>query len=161
MTERKYQPVGEAYLTEWLGITYPPGTWRTNVPLGSTKTYNVRVRSEAEARFLTKPFRPIADAVVVLPNEVHIIECKVREDRGKLEQLLVYEYLFPSTPEYARYKDFPIRKILLTPKPMGSFEKFLARYGIEVAYYRPTWILEYLNSLERKSRRGYGASFPF
>ena len=161
MKERKYRPVAEAYLTEWLGITYPPGTWRTNVQLGDVKTYNIRVASEAEERFIKKPFRPIADAVVLLPNEVHIVECKVREDRGKLEQLLVYEYLFPRTPEFAAYKDYPIRKILLTPKPMGSFEKFLQKYGIEVVYYRPAWILEYLNSLERKLRRGYSASVEF
>jgi len=161
MAKRLYRPVGESYLTEWLGITYPPGTWRTNVPLGDVEVPETVRLTEAEARFVKKPLRPIADAVVVLRDEVHLVEAKIREDRGKIEQLLMYEYLFPKTPEYRAHRDKRIRKLLVTPKDQGGFEEFLRKYGIEVVYYRPPWIQEYLGTLPRRQQRGYGASVKF
>ena len=161
MPERRYRPVAESYLTEWLGITYPPGTWRTNVALGDVKTPELMTLTPAEARFVKQPLRPIADAVVVLPDEVHLVECKIRDDRGKIEQLLIYEYLFPKTPEYKAHWDKRIRKILLTPKDVGGLAKFLEKYGIEVVYYRPPWILEYLGSIRRRERRTMGYSVEF
>lgn len=159
MSERRYRPVAESYLTEWLGITYPPGTWKTNVALGDVKTPEFLRMTPAEARFVKRSFRPIADAVVVLQDEVHLVECKIRDDRGKIEQLLIYEYLFPKTPEYRPHWKKKIRKILLTPKDVGGLAKFLEKYGIEVVQYKPPWILEYLGSLNRKERRMIGYSF--
>ena len=161
MARRRYSPVGESYITEWLGITYPPGTWRTNVALGDVKTPEGLRMTPAEQRFVKKPLRPIADAVVILPGEVHLIEAKVRNDRGKIEQLLLYRYMFPRTPEFRQYKDYRVRTILLTPREQGSFIEFLKKYDIEVVVYNPPWIQEYLNSIERKSRRGTYYSLKF
>ena len=154
MSKRKYRPVAEMYITEWLGITYPPGTWRTNVPLGQAVYPEERHLTPAEIRFITKPLRPVADAVVLLEREVHIIEAKIRDERGKIEQLLIYRWLFPKTPEFKEHWHKRIRTILLTPKDQGQFEEFLKMYDIEVVYYRPAWILEYLGTLPRRQRRG-------
>lgn len=161
MAERRYRPVAESYLTEWLGITYPPGTWRTNVPLGDVEVPFEEELTEEERRFVKKPLRPVVDAVVLLQDEVHLVEAKIRDERGKVEQLLLYEFLFPRTPEFKAHWKKKIRKILLTPKDQGEFEKFLQRYGIEIVYYRPAWITEYLGSLERRYRRGHGFSVKF
>ncbi len=155
MPKRKYRSVAEWYLTEWLAITYPPGTWKTNVPLGDVDIEVIQELTPAERRFIGKPFRPIVDAVVLLEDEVHLVEAKIRDERGKIEQLLIYEYLFPRTPEFQAHKHKRIRKILLTPKYQGNFEDFLKRYGIEVVYYRPAWIEEYLGTLDRRYRRGH------
>jgi len=161
MTKRKYRPVSESYITEWLGITYPPGTWRTNVPLGDVKTPEMMKMTPAEERFVKKPLRPIADAVVLLRDEVHIVEAKVRDDRGKIEQLLIYRYMFPRTPEFREHWHKKIRTILLTPKEQGEFANFLAKYDIEVVVYNPPWVQEYLGSLARKYRRGTYYSTKF
>jgi len=161
MAKRKYRPVAEAYITEWLGITYPPGTWRTNVPFGTVEVPEYLSVTPEELRFMTKGFRPIADAVVFLEDEVHIVEAKIRDERGKVEQLLIYEYLFDKTPEFKPHWGKKIRKILLTPKDQGDFEKFLRKYGIEVVYYRPAWIIEYLGTLDRRYRRGHYYSVQF
>jgi len=161
MAQRKYRIVAESYLTEWLGITYPPGTWRTNVSLGEVTTPETVKLTPEERRYITKPLRPVCDAVVLLPDEVHLVEAKIREERGKVEQLLVYEYQFPRTPEFKAHWKKKIRKILLTPKDQGEFENFLQKYGIDVVYYRPAWIEEYLGSLDRRYRRGTGYSIKF
>ena len=84
MPERKYRPVAEYYITEYCGITYPPGTWRTNVPLGEVDTSDYYRLTPAERRYISKPFQPLCDALVILPNEVHLIEAKIREERGKI-----------------------------------------------------------------------------
>ena len=154
MAKRRYRPVAESYITEWLGITYPPGTWRTNVAFGEAVVPEEMKITPSEQKFISKPLRPIADAVVFLENEVHIIEAKVRDERGKIEQLLIYRWLFPKTPEFKQHWHKKIRTILLTPKDQGNFINFLKLYNIEVVYYRPRWIIEYLNSLERRYRRG-------
>jgi len=115
--------------------------------------------TEAERRFVGKPLLPVCDAVVLLPDEVHLIEAKVREERGKLEQLLLYRYMFPRTPGFERHREKKIRTLLLTPKDQGEMEEFLAMYDVEVVYYRPAWIQEYLGTLPRQYRRGTGSSF--
>jgi len=161
MPKRKYRPVAEYYITEFLALNYPPGTWRTNVPLGDVETELLTELTPAEKRFIGKPFRPICDAVVLLEDEVHLVEAKIRDERGKIEQLLIYEYLFPKTPEFKAHWHKHIRKILVTPKHQGNFEKFLQKYGIEVVYFRPPWIEEYLGTLDRRYRRGHYFSVKF
>lgn len=158
MAKQPYNPVGESYLTEWLGITYPPGTWRTNVALGEVTVPANMVMSSSEARFVVQAWRPVADAVVVLRDQVHLVECKVRDDRGKMEQLLEYDYLFPKTAEYRAEWGKPRRLILLTPKDQGEYQKFLEMYGITVVYYSPPWVLEYLGGLGSRYRRGTGSA---
>jgi len=161
MQKRKYRIVAESYLTEYLGITYPAGTWRTNVVLGGVSLPETAAMTAAERRFVSQPLRAVCDAVVLLENEVHLIEAKVREERGKLEQLLVYEFLFPRTPEFRAHRDKRIRKILLTPKDQGTFEEFLKKYGVEIVYWSPPWVEEYLGSLRRFERRGTLSSVRF
>jgi len=161
MGKRAYRPVSESYLTEYLGITYPPGTWRTSVNLGVPEIPEHLRATPAEQRMIKRSFSGTADAVVFLPNEVHIIEAKVRDDRGKIEQLQLYEWLFRRDKAFAQYRDRPIRKILLTPKDQGFLEQFMRELGIEVVYYRPPWIEEYIGSLRPKERRGTLSSVRF
>jgi len=161
MRKRAYRPVSEGYLTEWLSVTYPAGTWRTNVNLGAPEIPDHLMITPAERRMIKRSFSAVADAVVILPEEVHIIEAKVRDDRGKIEQLQLYEWLFRRDKAFAQYRDRPVRKILLTPKHQGSLELFMRELGIEVVYYRPAWIQEYLGTLRPFERRGTLSSVRF
>ncbi|RLI86165.1 MAG: hypothetical protein DRP01_04735 [Archaeoglobales archaeon] len=161
MRKRKYEIVAESYLTEWLGMTYPPGTWTTNVNVGRPVIPpHVKLTKEEEA-WIKRAFVAKVDAIVLLPDEVHLVECKIRNDRGKIEQLLIYEWLFKRDEDFKAHWHKKIRKILLTPKDQGMLEEFLRMYGIEVVYYKPLWIIEYLNSLRRADRRGMLSSVEF
>jgi len=159
--KRKYRIVHESYLIEYLGITYPPGTWKTNVPLGKLKPIAGRALSEGELRYVSKPFVANADAVVVLKDKIVIIEAMVRHEPGALEDLIKYELLLRETPDYQQYSHLPIEKVLLTPLDLPFYSKLAARMGIKVVKYSPTWIWEYLHSYPRKEWRGKLSSVEF
>jgi hypothetical protein len=151
---RSYRIVHEDYIVEWLGINYPAGSWRTNVPLGD-KLIQKEVRLTAEERRqLGGMLGANADAIAIIADGVHIIEAMVRHEPGALEDLLKYKELLAYTSGLEHLAEKPIRLILLTPLSLGWYEKFANKLGIEVKYYSPPWILEYLHSYPRAYWRG-------
>jgi len=152
--KRKYRIVHESYLIEWLGLTYPVGTWATNVRLGRIREINrVPPITPEEKRFLM-PFLASVDAIVLLPDQVHLIEAMVRHEPGIIEDLLKYEELFKVTEEFKPHWEKPIRKIIVSPLAIPWYEEFGKRYDIQFITYRPIWILEYLGTYPRRHRRG-------
>ena len=151
---RRYRIVHEDYLIEWLGSSFPPGTWRTNVRLGDKLiAKEAKALTESERRWLL-PFGASADAVVVNKGEAIIVEAMVRHEPGSIEDLLKYKELLPYTTGYEWTKDKPIRLILLTPLELGWFENFCRKHGVEVVHYKPLWVEEYLHTYPRYEWRG-------
>lgn len=154
MAKRSYTQVHEYYLVEWLGITYPPGIWRTNVRLGD-KLLKIEQQAitEEEKRYLYG-FLPSCDAVVTLPNEVHLIEAMVRHEPGAGEDLLKYQYCFKHTTGYEAHAGKTLKLMLLTPLELGFMQNFYESLGIKVVYYHPAWIDLYLHRYPRHEWRG-------
>jgi len=151
---RKYRIVHESYLTEWLGITYPPGTWITNVRLGKVKPPATERLTPEEQRLLIGAFGASADAIVLLPDKVVIVEVMIRHEPGAGEDLLKYKMLFKETEEFREHWDKPIELIIVTPLDVSVYERFYRELGIKVVNYRPAWIIEYLNTYPVRFRRG-------
>jgi len=144
---KMYRIVHERMLLEYLLKTYPPGSWRTNVRLGMPHPEVARVALTPEETRMLMITLPMADAVVTLPEEVHILECLVRPEWWKITQLKVYGRLFPMTEEYRDHWEKPIRLILLTAI-LNPFMEWLARdEGVVVIRYRPIWIDPYYATL--------------
>ena len=154
MSKRKYRIVHESYLAEWLGMHFPPGTWRTNVRLGKVRLPAPHELTPAERRFLKGAFGASADAIVFLPDKVIIIEAMVRHEPGALEDLIKYKMLFKETEEFREHWNKPIELILLTPLEAPTYEKLAKHFGVKVVKYKPLWILEYLHTYPRKEWRG-------
>ncbi len=152
--KRKYRQVHDYYLTEWLGITYPPGTWRVNVPLGDMLIAKDKPITPEERRQLGGMLGANADAVAVTASELHIFEAMVRHEPGAMEDLLKYGYLIRYTTDYQPFIDFPVKLFIVTPLDLGWTEKFYEKYGIKTIYYKPTWVLEYLHTYPRGEWRG-------
>ena len=126
----------------------------TNVRLGTPRPELLaRPLTPAEARML-KLFTPRADAVVLLPNEVHIIEAAIRFEPKKITQLEIYEKMFKMTPEFRDHWDKPIVKILLSAQKSPALQKMAEEHGIKFVYYCPDWIKVYLMTLPGRMRRG-------
>jgi len=153
----------DAYLIGWLMDTYPWGTYRLNARLGVPDP-------ELMAR-IPQPYRQAwasnltfrADALVILPEEVHIVECVIRSGEWwRIQQLDTYEILFRATEVYREHWEKPIRKILLTPLTNPIMETQAAARGIRVVkYWRPE-LEQYLMSLAPRHRipRGSGMKVP-
>ena len=70
------------------------------------------------------------DAIVIHDGYVLIIEAKIRPMPGAIGQLELYEMLFPETPEFQAYKDWPIKLILLCAMPDLSMIQLCSQKGI-------------------------------
>lgn len=157
---RKYRIVHERMLLEFLLKTYPPGAWTTNVRLGMPHPEISRTAltpAEKRMRLITLPQ---ADAVIVLRDEVHIIECLVRPEWWKILQLKVYGKLFPMTEEFKDHWDKPVRRILLTAISNPFMEWVAREEGVAVVPYRPIWIDVYLGSLPPRQITAPKISLP-
>lgn len=71
-----------------------------------------------------------ADAIVISDGVVYIIEAKLRSSPGALGQLDLYEKLFKVTPEFSAYKDWPIKKMLLTAEPDLNMIELCSEKGV-------------------------------
>ena len=90
-----------------------------------------------------------ADAIVVTPASLVVIEGELRRPILAIGELAVYRELVPQTTGLARWWRLPIRCLLLTPIPDPTLEPVLARLGIEAIAYRPLWVEEYLRKVQR------------
>jgi len=144
---RTYRVVHERMLLEFLLKTYPPGSWFTNVRLGMPHPEVARVALTPEEERMLWITLPMADAVVILPDRVDILECIVRPEWWRITQLKVYGKLFPMTERFREHWKKPVRLILLTAI-LNPFMEWLARdEGISVVLYRPIWIDPYYGTL--------------
>ena len=93
-----------------------------------------RVSNQSDAA-IQKVLLRFADAIFIEENIVHIVETKIQPSADAIGQLLLYERLFPETPELSAYKDFPIKKIMLTTRTDEDLNKLAADNGITVVVY--------------------------
>ena len=154
---RRYTIVHEQYLLEWLMKNYPAGTWRTNVRLGAVSKELLERTVTPEERRALKLWTFQADAVVLLPDKVVIVEALVRPEWWKMLQLEEYERAFKNTPEFKEHWDKPIEKVLLTTIDSPYHRAMAHEKGIRVVLYQPPWIVPYMQRYGIRRRRPPGA----
>lgn len=93
-----------------------------------------RVSNQSDAA-LQKVLLRFADAIFIEENTVHILETKIQPSADAIGQLLLYKELFPQTPEFSAYKDFPIKLIMLTTRADPDLIKLAAQNSISVEIY--------------------------
>ena len=138
-------------LLEYLNKTYPTGSWRTNVRLG-------RPSPELEAMALTPAERRMlrivtyrADAVVLLPDRVDILEVATEPRVDKICQLKLYGHLFGVTEEFREHWG-KLRLLRVLASISNDFIEWFARSeGVAWVVYRPIWMDEY--EAARRARR--------
>jgi len=92
-----------------------------------------------------------ADAVCILEDRVEIWEAKLIRPLAAITQLQLYERLFRRTPEFAAYVDADIRLGIVTPIRDRDLEDIARDSGIEIHYWEPEWVSEYLAEYYRIS----------
>jgi len=94
-------------VTRWLAKFHRTAPQWKRVRLG-------QVATKDEAKFYKVILR-WADAIFLEDGQVWIVEGKLRPELGAIGQLEGYAKLFPVTPEFSMYKEWPVRMILLSP----------------------------------------------
>jgi len=130
------------------------GIIMTRVRLGPYPSELLKyVSAEEEARMLTL-WRRWADAIVIYPDRVVLIECAIRPNPGKIQQLLLYKDLFYKTPEFQHLKDRLLEMELVYAIEDPATVLLAQKQGIKTVYFKPVWVEEYIAQLYPRERRG-------
>ena len=140
-------------LGEWLEKTYPDKNYYTRVRLGRPPAVAFGEPLPPEELAMLGVWRRWADAVVVLPDRLVLVEAAIRPDPGDISKLQLYASLLPHTPEFRQEKDKPIELVLLYSLVDPILVKLAREQGIKVVYYQPSWLQAYLDILYPRERR--------
>lgn len=140
-------------LSQYIAEQYPDARVLLQVYVGPINPdVDTSTLSRAEFYYLGNSRRR-ADAVVILPDKVVMIEAYIHVHLGKLSQLMTYMELFPRTPELSDYAKLPLQGVLLGAQRDPILDQMAARFNIPVVIYQPAWVQTYLASVDsRKSR---------
>ena len=151
--KREYRIVHEDYLTSWLTANFPPGTWKTNVRLGAPVPEMLEPVIGPEEVQALRIWTPQADAVVILPDRVYVIEALVRPEWWKIFVLYTYVDLFGKTEEFREHGGKPRQGIVLSTMINRYWQAQAETLGIRFVIYRTRKVEEYLGTLPPRMRR--------
>ena len=113
---------------KWLLKNYPTALQWKRVRLGPLPD-----TKEARMYMVTQRW---ADAIFIHDGYVNIVEAKLKPDAGAFGQLDLYASLFPQTPEFTQYRNWPIQKIFLCPVLDVGLVELASKKGIKYVVYK-------------------------
>jgi len=141
---KKREEVEQRYLGEWIAKNFPNAQkvfWQK--ALGDLP-WRYALHSEVDYRYYLR-YAKRADAVVITPEEVVIVEAETRRPVVGLSELLIYKDLVRETPDLKPYlANRRVRLILVSPLPDDDVMAKAKQYDIEYYIYFPEWIEEHL-----------------
>jgi hypothetical protein len=132
---RPYTPKESNLVYEWSKKFFPNALQWRRVRLGSLPT-----EKNAEMYGILRRW---ADLLIKYQNTIYIIEAKMRPDPGAIGQLMLYRSLFARTPEFAEFKDLPIKLIFLTTLEDPAVRVQCDEQEIKYEVYAPDWVKTY------------------
>lgn len=142
--KRDWQPREQRLVSEFVAKFYPKNESRTHVHLGALPPrFKGMYTTDEQARMLGV-FRRWADAVVLMPDRIILIEGKILPQPGVISQLKLYEELIPLTAEFLEHRNKPIEKVLVCAIDDRLITTLARREGIRVIIFRPPWIDDYM-----------------
>jgi hypothetical protein len=150
---KQYQPAETRLLAEYLAARYSHALVMERVRLGtiSPRVQGV-VLTDAEIRALGTA-RRWADAVIVEPDLLTVVEASIIPGPGKISQLQVYFQLVAHTPELQPYVGRPQRGLLLWAVDDPVSRRVAAAAGLLVDLYHPDWVDVYLAAKQPRYRQ--------
>jgi hypothetical protein len=121
---------------------YPGAEIRLGVPLGPIPDESIRDYGILQAIRRYRPWRPEADLIAILPDQLVLLEAKVFKYMDGLSKLPIYKALIPTTPELRHVAAFPVTMKLLIPVTIPWVIAAAKEIGVEVEVGAPDWIME-------------------
>jgi len=155
LVARKSRQVETRMIAEYLKANYPAFPQILNVPLGPVSEDLMRQEGYKRAIGMARPFRPMADALVILPNYFLLVEAKVWNVVNGLAKLPLYKSLVPHTPELKAYFPREVIMQLVVAWTNPSLEIMAREAGVSLKVYRPPWIEEVAESMHKYWTKEY------
>lgn len=140
-------------LSEYLAAHYPNDQVRMRVRMGTVQLPTTGGLSERDARAVNHVFLRWADAVVVTPTELIVIEAKMRADPSAISQLELYRELVPKTQELLPFLGRRIVAELVVSIEDPAVTAMASRRSIRVRVYKPAWLGEWAARRRRNESR--------
>jgi len=140
-------------LMEYLALAYPGLPWHTNIRVGPIEPHVPREGLSDAARKLMGSWRRYADAVVVAPHQLVVVEATIIKAVQKVGQLMEYVRLVPVTPELAAFSHLPLVGLLVSAIPDPRAQALCAEVGLHFAVYEPAWLGDFVDQYGRRFRR--------
>ena len=151
--KRDHTPREMRLVSEYVVKNYPNRPARFQVRLGSVHP-SLRHKDMSEQELsLLRVWNRYADCIVLDGKKAIIIEGKIRPKLGPLEQLMLYEELYPHTPEYNEQRGYEIEKRFVYAVEDPVLNKIARSSGIIPQQFAPDWVPEYLSILSHRERR--------
>lgn len=151
---RRYRTWEQQFLGEWVALYRPDARVLTHVRLGPIRPATQGVQFSALEMQALGLWRRWADALVILPDRLELVEAKILQSPTQNAQLELYAHLLPDTPELVEFRGRHVDKVALVAleDPAATF---MARStGIQVVVWRPPWIGEWMEAKRARDRRG-------
>lgn len=142
-------------VSEYLAKTYtdPRDIVMQRVRLGTAQPLSKEEDLTSEDMAMLKVRLRWADAIVVTPRELIIIEGAIRPDLGDPCKILLYRELVPLTPELEPWRHLPVKGLYLYCIQDDLIISMCRRLGFQAVQYIPSWLPEYLSILYPRERR--------
>jgi hypothetical protein len=127
---------------------FPNDEIKLRVPIGPIPDKMIDENGLQKAARLVRPSRPVADAIVVTPDSLVMIEGKITRVREGIGALLTYAPLIPYTPELQQYRSRPLILRLLTANPPQWAIMAAEHTNVQIKVYLPSWLEDYYNHLQ-------------
>lgn len=139
---RTYTPRERRLLSEFLSFNYPRARVITNVRLGPYPLQTARPLPPNVPATALSSFRRYADAIVIEPAQLTIIEAKIINAPVAVADLLLYKRLLPMTPDLAQYIHLPVRLLIVAAINDPILEQIAQEQGITTITFTPSWVYD-------------------
>ena len=152
---RKSRQVETRMIAEYLKEYYSSFSFIMDCPLGKVPEDLQREIGYKRALGLTRPFRPIVDAVVILPRHLLLIEAKVWQVLPGMAKLPFYASLVPFTPELRQYLPRQTLLQLVVGQTNDNLAIMATSHDIAIKVYDPPWLHEVVESMNKYWTKEY------
>lgn len=143
---KKSEPVERAFVVAYVRTAYPSDQVQFNARLGPIPTKFLGVDLGGMSENIYKVYNRYADAVVVQPDKLILVEGKMIDILPAIGQIMYYRFLLPKTPEFAAYAALPVEMEIVCPSPDPEIVAFAQSVGIRVVIWTNANATAYLSS---------------
>jgi hypothetical protein len=140
-------------LSEYLADRYKGAQWFVNLRIGATGLMPGVDPTDEGAIAMLRIRNRYADAIVVTPAELIVIEATMWKADAKVGQLQGYLLIVRQTPALAPFLGRPVVGELVTGQHDALAEALCRRNGLRYVHYEPAWIDDFYAAYPGRVRR--------
>jgi len=113
-------------------------------PLGPIKKELISQAGMPRALAVSRPWRLQVDALVITPTTIILAEAKVYKVKQAVGDLMVYSRIFKDTPEFAEYRDWPLKLVMVIPWTTEYVRYVSEVCNVQIETFAPPWVVDYI-----------------